>query len=99
MRTRLLTCLVIGVGLFGFLGAAYSHSPLPLIVMLFMGGIIIAINTMSLEMDEIHKMNRMAAEEIRVIIRKYQHKPRHSAKVMARPIKRERVNVHGVTVR
>lgn len=98
MRVRLLTCLVIGAGLFGFLGAAYSHSPLPLIVMLFLGAIIVGVNMVSLDADEFRKLNRMAASEIRVIVRKYRNEPRHSKKTV-KPAKRERVNVKGVTVR
>lgn len=97
MRTRVLTCLFLGVGLFGMLGAAYSHSALPLIVMLFMGGIIIGVNLMSLEADEFRKINRMAANEIRAYIKQYRNEPRHAKS--NKPVKRERVNVKGVTVR
>jgi hypothetical protein len=66
--------------------------------MLFLGAIIVSVNIMSLNADEFRKLNRLALNEIHVIVRKYRNEPRHSKKTV-KPAKRERVNVKGVTVR
>jgi len=95
MRARLTTCLVIGAGLFGILGAAYSHSPVPLVLMLLLGGVIAGIAMMSLDAYEVRRMTSFAAYEIRTFIDKYSHRPRHSLKLR----KRLRLRMKGLNVR
>jgi hypothetical protein len=95
MRARLTTCLVIGAGLFGILGAAYSHSPVPLVLMLLLGGVIGGIAMMSLDTYELRRMTRFAAYEIRYLMRTYFRRPQHSLKFRKRLL----IRMKGLNVR
>lgn len=95
MKIRLITCLVIGVGLFGTLGAAYSHSPLPLVVMLLLGGVIIGVSTMGITAKDVRVMVEEARYDIYIITRQYRHKPQHSLKLN----KRVSMRLRGVKTR
>lgn len=98
MRARLITCFTIATGTFGILGAAYSHSPFPLVVMLLVGGVIVGVSMLSLEMDELRRMTRMAKLELKAIVRGYTRRPKHRLPTL-QPIKRERVQMSRVNVR
>lgn len=95
MRARLTTCLVTGAGVFGMLGAAYTHSPVPLVLMLLLGGVIGGIAMMSLDSYELRKMTNFAVYEIHMFIDRYRHQPRHRLTLR----KRLRLRMKGMNVR
>jgi len=95
MKTRLLTCLLIGVGLLGILGAAYTRSPMPLVLMLLLGGVFAGVSMMALDAVDWRKLTGITGRELRSIFRAYSRRPRHSLKLRTRM----RLRLKGLNVR